>query len=169
VTFRNVKATVRDTKGMRDLARLLEVPGREIAALDLAAAPEGSRALSDSTGDDVLDDRARAQYRARIVELQAELDDADAAHDIGRSERAQAELDVLVHELAAATGLGGTARRTGSGAERARKAVTARIGDAIRRLDGVHPALAAHLRNAVQTGTFCSYRPEQPEPWHVER
>lgn len=44
--------------------------------------------------------------------------------------------------------------------ERARKAVTARIRDAIERIRTEHPELAAHLDRAVRTGVACRYQPE---------
>jgi hypothetical protein len=50
----------------------------------------------------------------------------------------------------------------GDEAERARKAVTARIRDTLRRLDEAHPELAAHLRAAVSTGSTCLYQPAEP-------
>jgi hypothetical protein len=44
-------------------------------------------------------------------------------------------------------------------AERARKAVTARIRDAIRRVAEAHPEFGAHLDRSVRTGTVCRYDP----------
>jgi hypothetical protein len=38
--------------------------------------------------------------------------------------------------------------------------VTLAIRRAIKGLERVHPALAAHLDAAIETGTFCVYRPE---------
>ncbi len=49
-------------------------------------------------------------------------------------------------ELAAAVGLGGRPRRTPSSVERARKAVTNRIRDALARIEREDPELGAHLR-----------------------
>ena len=49
--------------------------------------------------------------------------------------------------------------------ERARKAVTARIRDAIRRIEAVHPELGAHLDRSVITGTSCRYDPVDPLVW----
>jgi hypothetical protein len=115
----------------------------------------------------VLDSRARREYRDRIEELNGDIDEAAAANDLERVAHAQLELDFLLSELAAATGLGGRPRRSTSDAERARKAVAGRIADTLRRLDALHPSLAKHLRNSIRTGTFCSYRPERPTPWHV--
>ena len=42
-----------------------------------------------------------------------------------------------------------------------------RIRRALRLLDSHHPALACHLREAVRTGTTCSYQPAQPVTWEV--
>ena len=49
------------------------------------------------------------------------------------------------------------ARRLGDQSERARKTVSARVRDALAKIDQVHPALAEHLRRALRMGTVCSY------------
>jgi hypothetical protein len=49
--------------------------------------------------------------------------------------------------------------------ERARIAVTNRIRETLMRVAGVHETLGLHLRNAVYTGTRCSYTPERPTRW----
>ena len=45
--------------------------------------------------------------------------------------------------------------------------MTARIKDAVRRIDAAHPELGRHLARSVRTGTFCSYEPEQPVSWQL--
>jgi len=77
--------------------------------------------------------------------------------DTERASRLRAEKDFLVRELAAATGLGGRPRQLGSDSERARLNVTRAIRSAIARVRA--PAAAAHLDQAVRTGTRCSYSP----------
>jgi len=52
--------------------------------------------------------------------------------------------------------------------ERARKAVSARIKNAIRHLETPMPQLAAHLSEAVVTGTWCRYRADMAENWNIE-
>ena len=47
------------------------------------------------------------------------------------------------------------------------KAVSARIHDAIARIERVNPALGRHLRQAVATGTQCSYTPPEPVHWRL--
>ena len=66
-----------------------------------------------------------------------------------------------------AAGLGGRSRRLGDDTERARKTVSARVRDALSKIDQVHPDLADHLRRALNMGTVCSYTPRQPTIWTV--
>ena len=75
----------------------------------------------------VLDRQAIVAYRARIEDLQEQVDEAEAFADSERRARAQAELDLLVAELSRAMGLGGRARQGISAAERARQSVTKAI------------------------------------------
>ncbi len=183
LTFGGRTASVRDVKGMRDLAVLLASPGQEIAATDLAAgsylgetAASPARAQVPLRGgtpvpaaDPVLDERARAEYRARLAFLDGELAAADARQDADRSALLAAERDALIAELSRAVGLGGRPRRLGDAAERARTTVTARIRDAIGRVERAHPELGAHLRATFFTGARCAYRPAQTIRWHVSR
>ena len=64
-------------------------------------------------------------------------------------------------------GLGGRSRRLGDDTERARKTVSARVRDALSKIDHVHPELADHFRRALNMGTVCSYTPRQPTIWTV--
>jgi len=160
---------MRDAKGLRDLATLLRSPGRPIRAADLVAGADDAAVSAELRmgADEVLDERARQELRARLLDLEAEIEEAGRWHDPERAARAALERDALVAELAAATGLGGRARRLGDQSERARKTVTARIRDVIDRVERVHPALGAHLRASVTTGTFCSYSPPAPTAWEL--
>ena len=125
----------------------------------------GLHAPSD-TGE-VIDAQARAAYRQRLSELEEAAAEADAAADIERSARIAAERDALVEALTGAYGLSGRVRRSGSAAERAHTAVTARIRDSIRRIGDAHPDLGRHLARSVHTGTFCVYEPSQPVHWSL--
>ncbi|HEX6421675.1 MAG TPA: hypothetical protein VFZ77_24445 [Acidimicrobiales bacterium] len=154
--------TVRSTKGMHDLAVLLAAGGREVHCLELMGG-----AVDEAGTGEVIDESARRAYEQRVRDLQEDVDEAEAANDRGRAERARAEMDAVVDELAAALGLGGRARRAAGTAERARSAVTQRVRTTIRRLEAVHPVLGRHLRSAVRTGTFCSYAPEEPVRWQL--
>lgn len=101
-------------------------------------------------------------YAGRTVRMR----DAKGLHDLATLLAAPGR-PVAAAELAAAAGLGGRVRRLGDQSERARKTVTARIRDVIDRVERLHPALGAHLRASVTTGTYCSYSPPAPTAWEL--
>ena len=138
---------LRDSKGLHYLAVLIEAPGRDVSVLELAGAG------LDEPGAPLLDDEARRSYGQRLAELEEELDEAERFADPERVARLAEERDALHAELAAAVGLGGRSRRTASSVERARKAVTNRIRDALARIEQEDSELGAHLRRSVRMGT----------------
>ena len=156
LSFRGRTVRMKDAKGLHDLAWLVSEPAREVHVLDLAGArsdPTGPTVSGVGDLGELLDTRARAEYRRRLAELEDEVADAERCNDLARAERAGAERDFIAAELAAALGLDGRPRRAGDPAERARKAVTARIRLTIGRIDREHPDLGRHLANSVRTGT----------------
>ena len=171
VGFADADARVPDSLGLRYLDLLIRYPGRELAALDLvqlaaatgpastATSEDGLHNASGTGADEVLDQQARTAYRQRLTALDEDLAEAEAWNDTERASRLRAERDFLVRELAAATGLGGRPRRLGAESERARLNVTRAIRSAIARIRDRAPAAAAHLDQAVRTGTRCSYSP----------
>jgi tetratricopeptide (TPR) repeat protein len=177
IEYRGARARVRDSKGLRYLARLLSRPGQEVHALDLVAGPGRATgagpAAARAAGVDprqggdagaLLDAKAKAAYKRRLDELREDIADAEAANDLGRLHRAQEEMDFLVAELAAAVGLGGRDRKGASDAERARQSVTRAIKAAIERVAEADPVLGDHLRTTVRTGTYSSYGPDPRAP-----
>ncbi|MFG1719918.1 ATP-binding protein [Micromonospora chalcea] len=158
-----------DAKGLHDLRLLLSRPGTDVPAVELldpAAGPElvAARRLG---ADPVLDDEAKARYRRHLRRLDDEIDRAAVRHDERRLSALDAERTALLDQLRTAAGLAGRSRRLGDQAERARKAVTGRIRDTLRRIDERHPALAAHLRESVTTGGTCRYLPPEPVSWRL--
>lgn len=165
--FNGQTVRMKNAKGLHDISRLLSSPRREIHVVDLygdAPVPKDVAQHNNDLGD-VLDAGARAAYRNRLVEVEEDIAEAEAASDLGRLDKAQRERDFLAAELAAALGLGGRARRAGATHERARKAVSTRIKLAVDRIDDAHPGLAQHLRHSIRTGVFCSYQPERKTEW----
>ncbi len=159
-------ARLSDSTGLGQLARLLTTPGAEVAAIELARRVETPAA---DLGP-VLDTQAKRAYRRRLLELQAEVDDAAAANDTVRGERAHVEIDALLRELKRAVGLGGRDRPTGSDAERARVNVVRSLRRAIAAIAQEAPQLGAHLEESVRTGRYCMYLPEPAAAlfWSVE-
>jgi len=169
IEFDGQVVRVRDARGLRHLAQLLSDPAREFHALDLVAAESGEpapRALGDA--GPLLDDQAKATYRRRLQEIDADIDGARGAGDAAREAQAERERSFLVQELSRAVGLGGRDRRAGSASERARVAVTRSGRQAIARIGDHHPALGDHLQHSIRTGTYCAYEPDPRAPvtWH---
>lgn len=172
------RALLPDQAGLRQLAVLVTHAWQEVPALDLVAAAEGRSPERDATaraavsGDagEMLDAEAKAAYKRRVDELREELSAADALADVERAVNAQAELDFIARELAAAVGLGGRDRRAASNAERARQSVQKRLRAAIDRIAEEVPELGQHLRSTVRTGASCGYQPPPHEAlrWNTE-
>jgi len=178
VGYAGERTRLPDSLGLRYLDLLVRQPGQELAASELvrlagagpagpgaastAARADGLREATGAAADDVLDSRARAAYRQRLADLDADLAEAEEWNDTERASRIRAEKDFLVRELAAATGLGGRPRQLGSESERARLNVTRAIRTAIARIREHAPDAAAHLDEAVRTGSRCCYAPPAP-------
>jgi uncharacterized membrane protein len=133
-----------------------------VPALDLVT--RGTGAVLQADLGEVLDRRARDAYRQRLTDIEHDLAEAEDWADVGRVEALRAERDALLHELAAATGLGGRDRTTGASNERARVAATKAIAAAIDRISKVDETLGRHLRATIHTGQHCNYEPDPDDP-----
>jgi hypothetical protein len=188
VGFAGVVVRLRDAKGLGHLARLLAEPGREFHVVELEATSRqpgprsagvgpGGRARAGGLwvradlGDAgvLLDATAKAAYRARLAELGAELEAAEAGNDPERATKARHEMEFLVAELARGVGLGGRDRRAASHAERARLNVTRAIRAAMANLARANPCLGRHLAATIRTGRYCAYVPDPRVPIAWER
>ena len=170
VAFGGHTVLLQDLKGMHYLARLLAAPDREFHVLDLVADDRrtGPRRGEGDTGP-ALDAQARAAYKRRLAEIDADIDEATSLGDDERLALATADHDYLVRELARAYGLGGRHRSVGATSERARASVTRALRYAVARIAEHHPALADHLARTLRTGTYCSYVPDArvPARWQL--
>lgn len=166
----------KDSKGLQDLALLLSNPGSPIGCMELASAaaarndvrmvpPRDSGFGIDGSAGPILDAQARDEYRQRLIELEDELAQAERDNNPVQADQLRDEREALVEQLRAAMGFGGRPREDLDPAERARKAVTARIRDAMARLEALHSELGNHLRHSIRTGTFCVYDPPAPTTW----
>ena len=173
INYAGNETRLKDIKGLRYLAQLLKVPGREVHVLDLAAIVEGGsptirRATvqddlkSDGLGDagEVLDASAKAAYKRRLDDLREELEEAQDFNDPERAARAQDEIDALVDQLAGGVGLGGRDRKAASQSEKARVNITKSVKDALKKIDENHRSLGEHLRTTIRTGAYCAYLPD---------
>jgi hypothetical protein len=151
---------VKDMRGLEMLSRLIRHPGREMHALEVVSERGGEGVVDLGDAGEVIDLRARDAYKARIAELRDDLAEAEHWSDAARAAHIRAELEALTEQIAAAVGLGGRERRSGSAAERARITVQRRIRQAIKKIAFHDPDLGRHLDAAIRTGTFCAYDPE---------
>lgn len=165
IEHRGRSARLRDAKGLHDLSALLARPGEDIHVLDLT--DSGIRGRDSSVP--VLDSRARAEFKRRLTDLDEDLAEAQAHHDLGRAERVEGEREALLDELRRAAGHTGKDRGLGATTvERARKAVTARLRDTIGRIETALPELGSHLDRSIVTGTYCRYQPTEPLTWDLQ-
>ena len=153
ITYEGTTIRSRHGRGLQYLAELVATPGRYVHVLELT----GGAQLSDGSPTPALDARAKAEYRARVGDLEAELEEARRNNDAERAEGIAREIDALTGALAEALGFAGRDRRHGRASERARSAVTMRIRGTIRQLSEQHPALGRHLDLSVRTGALCAY------------
>lgn len=183
ISFTGDTCRLKDARGLAYVAFLLRHPNTPLHAteiVNLGAASGEDRVAGNAAAGElpslrvglgdagaVLDRQAKADYRRRLEELRAELDEARGFNDGGRVARAQHEIDFLTQQLTGAVGLGGRDRKASSPAERARVNVTRSIARAIEKIAESHPELARHLRQTIRTGTFCTYVPDAAlrHPW----
>jgi hypothetical protein len=159
VAYSGAEFRLKDSKGLTYLHVLLSSPGREFHVLDLVGP-----GLPWGDAGDLLDQRARSEYKDRLAELRQDVDEAKAFRDDERASRAQKEIDVITQELARAVGLGGRGRKAGVVSERARMSVSKAIRNSIKKIDEQSPELGVYLRTTIRTGTFLSYAPDPRHP-----
>jgi hypothetical protein len=142
-------------RGLEHLHALLADAGRAVPAIQLAGV-----AVDQSDLGPPADRAALAAYRRRLGQIDAQLDRADAHGDASLADALSVERAALLAEVAAATGLRGRQRPSGSSAERARVTVRKAIAAGIQAIHAVDPIVARHLRTHVHTGHSCIYAPD---------
>jgi tetratricopeptide (TPR) repeat protein len=186
VEFEGRTRFVKDAKGLRHLALLLDNPGVEFHAVDIVGAAEGTaprgragvagdadveaRRAGDGDAGALLDPQAKREYRSRLEDLRAEIEEAESFNDPERAARAREEMEFIARELSSAVGLGGRDRKAASNAERARVNVTRAVKGVIRRIAAEDESLGRELETTVHTGYFCRYEPDprRPVAWQVD-
>lgn len=164
--------SIKDSKGLTYLNRLLQHPGEEFHVLDLttgSVAPEDpqlQRSSIDTTlsigglGDSgtMLDTQAKRDYQHRVIELRQELEDATEIGNLERAAQIESEIKFIAREISRAVGLGGRDRRAGSAAERARLNVARAIKRRCKRFPNMMPRWRScwtALFAGIARSTFC--------------
>ena len=164
ISYGNKTAFYKRTKGLIDIAVLLERSPQDIHCLELMG---GRQDLSRSVS--VLDEKSKRDYQNRILDLEGELVEAGEMNDQHRINELKSEYEALMDHLSKSLGLDGKSRKVPSSADKARAAVTLRIRDSIKKIAAKNELLGAHLTNSIKTGMLCSYRPENEVEWEIDR
>jgi hypothetical protein len=177
LAWRDVNVRLRDARGLRLIALLLASPGRDFHAVELAAWPGPPPAPSDVMGavhdaglrtgalggdDSTSDAEALRQYRARLLELQEEVDEAERFNDPYRAAQAREEIARIAEVVA--SGSRTRFRKSAAHVERARLSVTKAIRYALRKIERADPSLGDLLGSTLKTGTACRYQPDPLTP-----
>jgi TolB-like protein len=163
ISYEGQSFRISDAKGINDIARLLSAPGDQIHCSELMGSMVKMR------GEQVMDEKAKKNYKAKLLSLQEDMSLAEVHNDYQRSAVLQKEYDDVLDMLSSSLGLNGRTRKSDDPIEKIRSAVTWRIRNSIKKITSVHPALGKHLSNSIKTGIFCCYRPEKNIPWATER
>jgi hypothetical protein len=123
--------------------------------------------LDDGSGLPLADPTTKALYRAKLRQLEQDIDRCTLLGDQTGRERAESEKTVIVKRLSSSFDRYGRPRLVGGTNERARVKVTRQIRAVVACLKEEDPALGEHLERYVHTGAYCSYRPPQPLQWSL--
>ena len=164
--YDGVPKSIGDSVGMTYICRLLQSGGQDIHAATLRGAGTGKdNPIVLGSAGEVIDDRARREYRERITEIDEDLAEAESNHDLARKDRLNEEREALIKEITRSTGLHGENREASSDRKRARQSVSAAIHRALKAIKKEHEPLWQHLTNSLKIGEFLSYQPDQPTTW----
>ena len=168
-----------DAKGLRYIQMLLARPQEAIDSVCLmnpsgqsplninAAAQEGLSIGSPEISSDIIDCKARDEYKKRLVEIGEERSLALEVCNQTKIAELDQEAERLGDELKSSVGLGGKLRKTSGTGEKARKAVAASINNALKKLEKGHPSLWKHLSESLERGATCTYKPKSPISWET--
>ncbi len=169
VAFEKETANLKNSVGLRHIARLLASPGRQWHCADLLAHEAGhSGSTPVGSGGEATDKVSIRTYKARLEQIAEELTEAKMASDVHRQAELREEAEQLAKHLGSVTGLGGEPRPAADDNERARQAVTTAIRRAVGSMEKKHRYLWAHLRKHLKQGFFCSYAPDTEVTWVTE-
>lgn len=159
---------LKDSKGMRYIARLLWEPDRAITAVDLLVAEAGidPRQAMGSSGEEI-DDQGRREMRELYAGLLEERAKAEKAQDETARSVIQAEIETVESELLRRLGLDGKARET-TDIDRHRKAVSTAVRRGIQQCQKHLPELWRYLTLTISTGTTMKYAPPEPIEWILD-
>jgi len=180
---------LKDSKGLRYIAILLENPEKAFHVGELIQGVEGTPSLNhgstykrmnkeqlekealklskkdDVSDDSVLDEKAIGEFKKRWMDLLEDKREAQDHNDQARLTIINSEIEAIESALTTARGLGGRHRKLYDQKEKNRKSVAYSINYSFNKIEKMNKIVHKHLKNSIKTGTFCCYKPEKPTSW----
>jgi hypothetical protein len=178
--YEEKEVLLRDRKGFQYIAILLQHPNEPLYALDLyhklqqhpsALKREGvlgkisDKGESEVQGlretnldDSFLDIRDREEDKKLLKKLKKDLEIAEELGNETRINEIREQMIEIADQLMT---------KNDSIIQRARKAVLKSITDGLKMIKEEHVPLYNHLSTSVNTGRYCSYRPEKTTNWKI--
>jgi len=159
IAFAEKSGTMRDSMGVRLLARLLQSPGQSFHAKELYGLVEGT--LPDEgteleLADPVMDKTATSKLKREFEGLKLARERATAAGDMDELQRIEEEIAILAEKVRP---ISHSKALHDSDTERARKNVSNQVARTIRKLASIPDLrpLSDHLTKSIATGTYLCY------------
>ena len=179
ITFNQKTVNLRNTKGIRYIAYLIQNQNKSIHVSELFRAvnpPDTSQTnytLSCMTEDvlasegfslsnlddnvELLDKKTIEELGLRIEQLNDGMEEAKEFGDFEECERLETDKDRIITYLSANMGLGGKSRTSNNLFEKIRKSIQKRIRVDLIKIHCSSPEFAEHLQTTLKTGMFCEY------------
>jgi hypothetical protein len=184
VTWGGISASYALRIGFLRLLHLIANPKQVISCIELVRLADRTSTdsatltdedLSDGFHPDYLDNLGpladvdtQRVYRNRMTELRKSIKEAKAANDDILARKHEQELQEIKRAMKEVTGLFGRLRDDpASHSEKARKAVSRTIHQALDQIAGAQPELGNHLTRSIEFGSFCVYRPHPHQSWRI--
>lgn len=166
VVYNGVPKQVSDSTGMAYIALLLQAPGKEVHANALRASVSGrcANVVLDSP-QELLDQRAIDDYKARLAEVEKSLRSGIADHSSEEGRALLVERAWYEKELQRGADPHGRPKKKSRDVERARKSVSNAVTRAITAIRREHMPLGLHLHDSIDMGEFLIYRGDPSPPW----
>jgi len=151
-----------DSKGMHDLCYLLKNPGKSFSAEYLFLRTAGDIVVVSPESQPVLDDKARANIKRQIENLEYLKEKAEESGDSETAQRHQQEIEAIQQQRDRDTNIHGNSQIFG---DCHRTTVYKRITAAIDKIVHENEPLGTHLKKYVMTGKTFSYTPPSKTVW----
>lgn len=165
IQFNGKRISLPDSIGLWYLAEFLSRPHKTLDPVELEQARTGITARSSTSGTgERLDDEAKRDYEAELIELREDIAEAESFNDPGRLEQLRSEFQIIADELTKSKGKDGQSRITTDAGKSRRNVRQQMQRDINKKIAPQHPDLADHLLKAFKRSWMC-YQPDDDPGW----